>query len=201
LVFKAERPKQAQAQSNNTHTQEAHKVTANNIKDTYQLAILRVSSIKAIELVLFFLGSWLVITVEVFIFLDTASVEILMVVVDEPFMMIWKVQILKVFLLTSHSCEVFGKVGEVLHMRQCLMPGLNISSQATESLILDDCKSASPRRNKVSSSAEPFDVNQSKIFVNVLLPLQLEKFEDILLKFAPSCAAKLHAFLGTSSNR
>jgi hypothetical protein len=58
----------------------------------------------------------LVITVEVFIFLDTASVEILMVVVDEPFMMIWKVQILKVFLLTSHGCEVFGKVGEVLFM-------------------------------------------------------------------------------------
>jgi hypothetical protein len=52
----------------------------------------------------------LVITVEVFIFLDTASVEISMVVVDEPFMMIWKVQILKVFLLTSRGCEVFGKV-------------------------------------------------------------------------------------------
>jgi hypothetical protein len=34
MVFKSERPEQAQAQSNNTHTQEAHKVTANNIKNT-----------------------------------------------------------------------------------------------------------------------------------------------------------------------
>jgi hypothetical protein len=34
MVFKAERPKQAQAQSNNIDTQEAHKVTTNNIKNT-----------------------------------------------------------------------------------------------------------------------------------------------------------------------
>jgi hypothetical protein len=64
-----------------------------------------------------------------------------MVVVDEPFMMM---QILKVFLLTSHSCEVFGKAGEVLHMRQCIVPGLKISSQATEDLILGNYKGASP---------------------------------------------------------
>jgi hypothetical protein len=138
--------------------------------------------------------------VDVFIFLDATSVEISMAVVDEPFMMIWKVQILKVFLLTSHGCEVFGKVGEALHMRQCLVPGLKVSSQATESLILDDCKGASPGRNKVSSLTEPLVSTKSKIFVNILLPLQLERFEDVLLKFAPSYAAKLQVYLGTSSN-
>jgi hypothetical protein len=79
----------------------------------------------------------------------------LMVAVDEPFMMIWKVHILKVFLLTSHGCEVFRKVGEVLHMRQCLVPGLKISSQATENLVFDDCKSACPRRNKISFLTKP----------------------------------------------
>jgi hypothetical protein len=78
---------------------------------------------------------------------------------------------------------------------------LKISSQASENLILDDCKGASPGRNKVSSLTEPFVSTKSKIFVNILLPLQLERFEDVLLKFAPSCATKLQVFLGTSSNR
>jgi hypothetical protein len=114
-------------------------------------------------------------------FLDATSIEILMAVVGEPFMMIWKVQILKVFLLTSHGCEVFGKVGEALHMRQCLVPGLKVSSQATESVILDDCKGANPWRNKVNSLIEPLVSTKSKIFVNILLPLQLGRFEDILL--------------------
>jgi hypothetical protein len=82
-----------------------------------------------------------------------------MVVVDEPFMMM---QILNVLLLTSHGCEVFGKVGEVLHMRQCLVPGLKVSSQATESLILDDCNGASPGRNKVSSLTEPLVSTKAK---------------------------------------
>jgi hypothetical protein len=111
-------------------------------------------------------------------FLDTASVEILMVVVDEPFMMM---QILNVLLLTSHGCEVFRKVGEVLHMRQCLVPGLKISSQATEDLILDDCKGASPWRNKVNSLTEPLVSNKGKILVSTLLSLQLARFGDVLL--------------------
>jgi hypothetical protein len=79
--------------------------------------------------------------------------------------------------------------------------GLKIYSQATEYLVLGDCKSASPGRNKVSSLTKPLVSTKSKIFVNILLPLQLERFEDVLLKFAPSCAAKLQVYLGTSSNR
>jgi hypothetical protein len=34
------------------------------------------------------------------------------------------------------------------------------------------------------------------MFVNTLLSLQLERFEDVLLMFAPSCAAKLQVYLG-----
>jgi hypothetical protein len=104
-------------------------------------------------------------------------------------------------LLTLHGCEVFGKVGEVLHMRQCLVSGLKIPSQATESLILDDCKSASLGRNKVKFLTEPLVSSKGKIFVNILLPLQLERFEDVLLKFAPYYVAKHQVYLGTSSNR
>jgi hypothetical protein len=71
------------------------------------------------------------------------------------------------------------------------MPGLKISSQATKNLVLDDCKGASPGRNKVSSLTKLLVLTKRKIFVNIFLPLQLERFEDVLLKFAPSCAAKL----------
>jgi hypothetical protein len=104
-------------------------------------------------------------------------------------------------LLTSHGSEVFGKVVKVLHVRQCIVSGLKISSQAAENLILDDSLGASLGRNKVSSLTEPLVSTKSNIFVNILLPLQLERFEDVLLKFAPSCAAKLQVYLGTSSNR
>jgi hypothetical protein len=41
---------------------------------------------------------------------------------------------------------------------------------------------------------------KGKIFVNILLPLQLERFEDVLLKFPPSGVAKLRVLLGTSSS-
>jgi hypothetical protein len=103
--------------------------------------------------------------------------------------------------ITSHGCEVFRGIAEVLHMWQCLVIGLKISSQAIESLILDDCKSASPGRNKVKFLTEPLVSSKGKIFVNILLPLQLERFEDVLLKFAPYCVAKHQVYLGTSSNR
>jgi hypothetical protein len=84
---------------------------------------------------------------------------------------------------------------------QCLVTGLKIASQAIEYLVLGDCKSASPGRNKVKFLTEPLVSSKGKIFVNILLPLQLERFEDVLLKFAPSCASKLQVYLGTSSNR
>jgi hypothetical protein len=53
-------------------------------------------------------------------------------------MLVWDAQICRSSCLTLSGCEVFRKVAKVLHMRQCLVPGLKISSQATEDLILED---------------------------------------------------------------
>jgi hypothetical protein len=64
------------------------------------------------------------------------------------------------------------------------------TSKATKYLVLGDCKSASPGRNKVSSLTEQLVSTKRKIFVNINLPLQLERFEDVLLKFAPYFVAK-----------
>jgi hypothetical protein len=77
--------------------------------------------------------------------------------------------------------------------------GLKISSQTIEYLVLGDCKSASPGRNKVKFLTEPLVSSKGKIFFNIFLPLQLERFEDVLLKFAPYCVAKYQVYLGTSS--
>jgi hypothetical protein len=49
----------------------------------------------------------------------------------------------------------------------CDKPKKN-TSQTTEYLVLDECKSASPRRNKVSSSTETFGVNQRHINLTLL---------------------------------
>jgi hypothetical protein len=91
-----------------------------------------------------------------------------------------EVQIFRSSRLASHGCEVFRRVLEVLHMWQCLVTGLKLSSQAIERLVLGDCKSASPGRNKVKFLTEPLVSSKGKIFVNILLPLQLERFEDVL---------------------
>jgi hypothetical protein len=48
------------------------------------------------------------------------------------------------------------------------VPGLKISSQATENLVLDDCKSVCPRKNKLSFLTEPFGVNQRQINLTLL---------------------------------
>jgi hypothetical protein len=82
-----------------------------------------------------------------------------------------------------------------------LHDNLSNTSEAIEYLVLGDCKNASPGRNKVKFLTEPLVSTKGKVFVNILLPLKLERFEDILLKFAPYCAAKHQVYLGTSSNR
>jgi hypothetical protein len=51
-------------------------------------------------------------------------------------------------------------------MRKYPVIGLKISSQATKVLVLDECKSASPMRNKVSFLTEPLVSTKGKIFVN-----------------------------------
>jgi hypothetical protein len=101
--------------------------------------------------------------------------------VVELSMQSWEVRIYMSSCLTSHWCEVFGRVIEVLHMWQCLVIGLKISSQAIEYLVLGDCKSASPGRSKVKFLTEPLASTKGKIFVDTLLSLQLARFEDVLL--------------------
>jgi hypothetical protein len=96
-------------------------------------------------------------------------------------MLVWDVQICRSSCLTPSGCEVLRKVAKVLHMQQCLVPGLKISSQATEDFILDDYKGASPGRNKVSSLTEPSVPTKGKILVDALLSLQLARFGDVLL--------------------
>jgi hypothetical protein len=76
------------------------------------------------------------------------------------------------------------------------MTKLTNTSQTTEYFILGDCKSASPWRNKVNFLTEPLVTTKGKIFVNTLLPLQLERFEDVLLNICPSGVAKLQVYLG-----
>jgi hypothetical protein len=92
-------------------------------------------------------------------------------------------------------------IAEVRHWWHTRLPNLTNTSQATENLVLGNCKGASPGRNRVSSLTEPLVSTKGKIFVIILLPLQLERFEDVLLKFAPYCAAKHQVYLGTSSNK
>jgi hypothetical protein len=93
-VFKAERPKQAHAQGNNTHSRNTQSYckqypehtwqSTNNCKNhtryfKYQrcliLALVGGSSYETIELILFILGSWLVLAVDSFIFWLLASGE------------------------------------------------------------------------------------------------------------------------------
>jgi hypothetical protein len=109
--------------------------------------------------------------------LDSCFSRILMAVdevecnVVEPLTLSWGVQICRSSCLASHWCEVFGRVIEVLPMWQCLLTDLKISSQAIEDLVLGDCKSASPGRNKVSFLTEPLASTKGKTFVHTLLPL------------------------------
>jgi hypothetical protein len=85
-------------------------------------------------------------------------------------MLTWEVQIWRSSWISSHGCEVFRGIIEVLHIWQRLMPGLKISSQATENLFLDDCKRACPKRNKISLLTKPLVWTKGKIFVHTLLP-------------------------------
>jgi hypothetical protein len=86
-------------------------------------------------------------------------------------MLTWEVQFCKSSGIPSHGCEVFRRVIEFLHMWQCLLTGLIISSQAIEYLVLGDCKSASPGRNKVNFSTELLVSTKGKILVYNLLSL------------------------------
>jgi hypothetical protein len=77
-----------------------------------------------------------------------------MAVVVELLMLIWEAHICRSSWILSHGCEVFRGIAEVHHWWHIRLTNLTNTSQATEDLVLDNCKSASPRRNKVSFLTE-----------------------------------------------
>jgi hypothetical protein len=85
-------------------------------------------------------------------------------------MLTWEVQCCKSSGITSHGCETFRGVAEVFHWWHTRLTDLINTSQATKYLVLDDCKSASPGRIKVSILTEPLVRTKGKIFVHTILP-------------------------------
>jgi hypothetical protein len=96
-------------------------------------------------------------------------------------MLTWEVQFCESSCITSHGCEVFRGIAEVCPWWHTCPTNLINTSQATKYLVLGDCKSASPGRNKVSSLTEPLVSTKGEIFVDTLLSLQLARFEYVLL--------------------
>jgi hypothetical protein len=90
--------------------------------------------------------------------------------VVELLMLTWEVQFCKSSCITSHGCEVFRGIAEGLHWWHTRLTNLINTSQATKYLVLGDCKSARPGRNKVSILTEPLVWTKGKIFVHTLLP-------------------------------
>jgi hypothetical protein len=126
-VCKAERPSQSWAQGT-THIQEAHKTTAKHYQEytrqttnnctnhtryfKYQRCL---TTRDVLGLVLFILGSWLAIVVEVFIFLDSRLSRNLMAVEDKVAVLLshwcWLGKCSFVSLLVSHHTVVRSSEG------------------------------------------------------------------------------------------
>jgi hypothetical protein len=100
-------------------------------------------------------------------------------------MLTWEVQFCKSSCITSHGCELFRGIAEVCHWWHTRPTNLINTSQATKYLLLGDCKSASPGRNKVSFLTEQLVSTKGKIPVYTFIPLQVERFEDVLLNICP----------------
>jgi hypothetical protein len=86
-------------------------------------------------------------------------------------MLTWEVRFGKSSCITSHGCEVFRGIAAVCHWWHTRSTNLINTSQATKYLVLGDCKSASPGRNKVSFLTEPLVSTKGKILANSLLSL------------------------------
>jgi hypothetical protein len=84
-------------------------------------------------------------------------------------MLTWEVQFCKSSCITSHGCEVFRGIAEVCHGWHTHPINLINTSQATKYLVLGDCKSASPGRNKVIFLVEPLVSTKGKILVDTPL--------------------------------
>jgi hypothetical protein len=81
----------------------------------------------------------------------------------------WEVQFCRSSCIPSHGCEVFRGIAEVCHWWHTRPTNLINTSQATQYLVLGDCKSASPGRNKIGILTEPLVWTKGKIFIHTLL--------------------------------
>jgi hypothetical protein len=96
-------------------------------------------------------------------------------------MLTWEAQFCESPCITSHGYEAFRGVAEVCPWWHTRPTNQINTSQATKYLVLGDCKSASPGRNKVSFLTEQSGSTKGRILVNTLLSLQLARFEYVLL--------------------
>jgi hypothetical protein len=102
------------------------------------------NNVRYLGLVLFILGSWLAIVVDVFILLDSRFSRTLMAVGGEvgvslsPGCWLGKCSFCKSSCITSHGCEVFRGIAEVCHWWHIRMTKLSNTSRATEYLVLGD---------------------------------------------------------------
>jgi hypothetical protein len=118
-------------------------------------------------LVLFILGSWLAIVVDVFILLDSRVMAVNGEVAVLLSRWCWLgkcslVSLLASHHITSHGCEVFRGIAEECHWWHTCLANLINTSQATKYLVLGDGKSASPERNKVKFLTEPLVSSKGK---------------------------------------
>jgi hypothetical protein len=95
--------------------------------------------------------------------------------VVEPLMLIWEVQSCWSSWISSHGGGVFKGIVDVWHSCHIHVTNLTNTSQEIEYLVLGNCKSASPGRNKVNFSIEPLVSTKGKILVNALLSFVARK--------------------------
>jgi hypothetical protein len=111
--------------------------------------------------------------------------------VVEPLMLTCEVQFCKSSCITSHGCEVFRGIAEVCHWWHTCPTNLINTSQATKYLVLGDCKSASPGRNKVSILTEPLVSTKARYLSTLFCLCSWRSLKTSFWIFAPSYVAKL----------
>jgi hypothetical protein len=119
----------------------------------------------------------------------------------ELLMMTWEVQFHKSSCITSYEGEVFRGIAEECHWWHTRPINLINTSQATRYLVLGDCKSASPGRNKIKFLTGQLVSTKRKTFANSLPPLQLRGLKTSFWSLLHIVLLSSRYIWGTSSNR
>jgi hypothetical protein len=80
--------------------------------------------------------------------------------VVEPSILTWGSAVCKSSCITSPGCEVFRGIAEVCHWWHTRLTILTNTSQATENLVLDDCKKCESREEQGQLLDRAIGVNQ-----------------------------------------